>query len=97
MVSGRTYLHEIRRSNESHECLDQIQQGFLMSIGCVSDLGRSFEDAHHAWPILSQEHSGLLFNLFVVNSPRKNSIHNDPQNREKQIVVPLKSIGVFNV
>lgn len=45
-----------------------------------ADLREPFEDAHHARPILGQEHPRLLLHLLVVKPAREDRRRDDPQH-----------------
>jgi hypothetical protein len=48
-----------------------------MLFGCISNPRRSFENAHHASSVFGQEDAGLLYDLLVLYSTRKDSGHDD--------------------
>jgi len=48
----------------------------MLRFAATSNLCESFEDAYHAGPVLRDENSSLLFDLFVVNASGKHGRHN---------------------
>lgn len=61
------------------------------------NLRESLENSHHAWPILGNESTGLLLDLLIMNTPRKDGRDDDADYRQEEIVVLSKSIGVVDV
>ena len=63
----------------------------------ASDLAKTLEDTHHAWPILGNEGSSLGLNLLIVGSPGEYGRDNHPDHTQKQVVVLPEGIGIVNI
>lgn len=93
-----THLEEISGRHESHERFNKLTKSILVIRGCVTtDLRKSFEDAHHAGPVLCNESTCLNLDLLIMHPTREDSRNDDAKDRKEKVVVATESVRVVNV
>lgn len=65
--------------------------------GAASNLCKSLEHSHHAWPVLSNESHCLSLDLFIVDPTGKDRRDDDADHGQKKIVILSQGIRIVNV